>query len=413
MRVPVRVVTVSLAAALAAVPVAASDWSFAPAVEVGAERSDNLRTLGSDGEPGEWGTAYTAALDLGLVRTNPRSELRFAYRPFLETFEDNSELDNTSHRVSADWSLEASRRTEWDARLSWSRRERQRLTFEDPDLDQVALPGRENDTLSGSLGTTMRTGKKTRVSLRANHVSNSYEESGAGSDPRIRLQDSRSTLLSADFGYSLSEHRSVGLALSAGRTDDGDRGELDTYQLVGSYSWTGRNDLSIDLTLGATAVSIRDTGVDAAGDPLPEYDEPVELTGSFGVDGRLSRYVTLNGGIARQVSDGVGVSGSVTSLSAFTACDVRLRRSSSLRFSARYAQRDEIRREEAAAGARPAADTTSYRAEWRAGLSESWQLVLSGERFDQSSDDSGNELLNVDYTIYGLSIRWAPETGRR
>ena len=52
---------VTVVAALAAAPAGAADWSFDPAVEIGAERSDNLNRAGGGSElpEREWATAYT------------------------------------------------------------------------------------------------------------------------------------------------------------------------------------------------------------------------------------------------------------------------------------------------------------------------------------------------------------------
>jgi hypothetical protein len=417
-----RLLATAVVAALAAAPAGAADWSFDPAVEIGAERSDNLNRAGGGAElpEGEWATAYTGSVTLALSATSPRSSTSFSYRPFFERYDEYSELDNTSHDVSFSWSWTASRRTTWDATLGWSRRERQRLLFDEPDLDQVALPRTRNDALRGAFGTSVRAGRHSDVSFRLSHTANSYDADTVTVDERaLRLDDSSSTNLSADFGYRLSERKSLGVVASAGRNDSGFRGEVDTYSLQGSYEWTGRSEVTVGLRLGATTTSVQDPGVDAEGDPLPAYDESAALTGGIDVNGRVSRYVTLNGGVSRDVTTGTGVSGAVESLSVFAACNWQLRRYSSLRFSGRYAQRDDLDREAEASAAvvSTAADTTSYRAEWRAAVSPSWQLVLSAERFDQSTDEvldtAEAELLTLDYTIYGLSIRWAPGEGRR
>jgi hypothetical protein len=359
--------------------------------------------------------AYTASVTLALSATTPRSETTFSYRPFIERYDEYSQLDNTSHDLSLGWSWTASRRTEVDATVGWSQRERQRLLFDEPDLDLVALPRTRFESLRGTFGTRVRSGRHGEIRFQLRHTSSSYDDEAVASDADLlRLTDSSSTGGQVSFDYLLSARKRLGLSVGADRADSGFRGELDTYRASGTYGWTGRGELTVNLRLGAAWTSVRDPGVDPSGDPLPEYDDQTALVGGIDVSGRVSRYVTLTAGVDRDITAGSGVSGAVESLSGFAACDIQLRRYSRLLLTGRYAQRDEVDRVEAAPSADGrAADTSSFRAEWRAALSRSWQLVLSAERFDQDSDSQDEDILTVDYTIYSASVRWAPAAGRR
>jgi hypothetical protein len=394
---------------VAGVPGWAADWSFEPVVDVGVEHTDNV--LARTAETAESDTALRAALTLALRGVSPRSETLLSYRPSHEAYDEFSELDNTSHDAFFRWETRATRRFDVGFDAGWTSREQARVLFDEPQLDLVALPRTEFEALRARLEGELRAGRHSAWNFSARQVANSYDQpevsDGGGA---LVLDDTSSTTLGLGYDYLLDDRRRIGATLEATRLDEGFRGEVDTYRLLGVYRWQGRRELSVTLRAGAGQTSVREAGVGPGGDPLPDIDEATYVVGGVDVSGPVGRRATLTGGVSRDVTGGSGVSGTVDTLSAFLAWELRLQRYSGLSLFARYAQRDALDRVDDGLEPYPGVDTTSYRAEYRAALSRSWRLVVAGERFDQSSDE---ETLQVDYTIYSASVRWAPAAGRR
>jgi hypothetical protein len=387
----------------------AADWSFEPVVDLGAEHTDNV--LVSSAAPAESDTAWRAALTLALRGVTPRSETLLSYRPAREIYDEFSELDHTSHDAFVRWETQASRRLDLTFDAGWTRREQARVLFDAPQLDLVALPRTRFEALRGLFESELRAGRTSAFNFSARHVRNSYEQQEVPSgETSLTLGDTSSTTLGLGYDYLFSERKRLGTTLEATRIDEGFRGEVDTYRLLGVYRWEGRRELSVTLRVGAGQTSVREPGLGPGGEPLPDIDEQTFFVGGIDLSGPVGRRSTLTGGISRDVTGGAGVSSTAETLSGFLAWDFRLRRYSGLSVFARYTQRDTLDRIEGGAEPFPGIDTTSYRAEWRGALSRTWRLVVAGERFDQSSDEAS---LEVDYTIYSASLRWAPAAGRR
>lgn len=384
-----------------------ADWNFEPVVELGAEHNDDVLTTTADVED-ESDLSYTAAVTLAWRGTSPRSTTSFSYRPSYEGYSDYSELDNTAHVVSLGWEHQASRIWSWAADAIWSRQERARVFFDAPSLDLVALPRTRFDVLRGQVDATVSSGPRTALTLSMSQSRSSYDadEVDLGGEVLV-LDDASTTSVALSYEHALSARRRMGVMLDAARNDAGLRGEIDTYSMVGTYGWTGRNDLSVTLRLGAGTTSVRSSGFDTSGNPLPAIDEQTYMVGGIDVRGGISRRATLSAGLDRDVTSGSGVSAPSETLSGYLAYDLRVARFSRIALFGRYAQRDTLDRVDEGIEVYPSSDTTSFRAEYRAALSRTWQMVLAGERFDQSSD---SETLDIAYTIYSLSLRWAPAT---
>jgi len=379
----------------------AADWSFDPIFTFAAERTDDVfASSGAVAGSGESDVALTLDARLAMTANNPRSEVSFVYQPMHEAYQDFGDLDNTSHRVHLGWNFRPTRRNEWETNATWSRQERQRVSMDDPTLDQVALPRTRFETYSATAQWRAGLAPRSRLVLYGAVDGNRYD---AGQVDGLRLADVTTTSAQVGYEFDANSLTVVGVSLFGSRIDEGFRGERDVLRLLGVYQRV-TDERTIAITLGAAKTSVRDPGEDVPEGFQP--DEPTEVVGSLTYQASLLRRGQLQMGLFRDVASSGGTGGTTISTGGFVSLRVPAGRWSHFSAYGHYAKRDPLSGQILAGES----ETMSYRVEWNGAFSSRWYLVVAGERFDQSSDEAS---LDRAYTIWSLGLRWSPTAPRR
>ncbi len=417
------VLMASLSAAAVAIADAA-EWRFEPVVTLSAQ--DNSNVLLVDGEP-QSDRVASVAVDLSASRRTERATVTMSYTPEREQYQDLSELDNTSHALRLGVNSQLSQRTAWDASLSWVRRERSRLSFDDTTQDLVALPRTRYDTMAASLNGNLEQSPRLRWLWGVAAATTKYDDTaveftdpaangGSPSDPSatsaFTLEDSQDLGVRGGIEHDLSESSRVRGELRINRIDEGARGERDVRRVLGGWAFGRVERLQVDISAGAAFSKLRDPGeltnVTAT--------SATDTVGSVTVRGRVGARGQLTAGIGRDVTNTLGVSGASLTDSATVGYLHPIGRFSELNLGLRYADRTPLDDNQALARSK----TKAYRAEYRAAFNSHWALVVAGEKVDQSSSStrpsSGTDpspTLDttppaIDYQIFTLGIRWAP-----
>lgn len=397
-----RGILASVACLVFLMPMAgAADWSFDPVFTFAAERTDDVfASSGVAAGAGESDVALTLDARLALTARNPRGDLSFVYQPMHEAYQDFSSLDNTSHRVRLGWHFQPTRRSEWETTAAWSRQERQRVSLDDPTVDQVALPRTRFETYSATAQWRASLAPRSRLVLYGAVDGNRYD---AGEVDGLRLADVATTSGQVGYEFDVSSLTVIGVSLFGSRIDEGFRGERDVLRLLGVYQ-RASDERTVAITLGAAKTSVRDPGEGVPAGFQP--DEPTEVVGSLSYQASLLRRGQLQMGLFRDVASSGGTGGTTISSGGFVSLRVPAGRWSHFSAYGRYAKRDPLSGQILAGET----ETTSYRVEWNGAFSSRWYLVAAGERFDQSSDEAS---LERAYTIWSLGLRWSPTAPRR
>ena len=137
----------------------AAEWHFDPVLTVFTEYNDNINLTDSQvddssGDADESDQITTGVVRLPLTARTPRTTFGLTYEPRYEKYHDpaHSEFDNSEHYVSARWFHQASPRWDWSLTGSWARRDRQRPSFDEPNIDLVIVPRTRSTTVNGSFG---------------------------------------------------------------------------------------------------------------------------------------------------------------------------------------------------------------------------------------------------------------------
>ena len=384
------------ALALAA-PAGAADVSFDPVLTVSAERTDDvLASAGGAGLAGDQSdVALTLEARLALLRRTPRSEVSLIYHPFYEAYQDYGELDNTSHRLLLGWTAQLSRRSEWEASLSYSRVERQRVDFDNPAQDLVVLPRTTLDTFAATAQLRQAVSQRSRLLLYASLAGNRYD---SGQTTGIALADVTTTSAQVGWEFDLSSLAVAGVSFYGSRLDEGFRGQRDVLRLLGVYRRATENS-SLTLSAGVAKTTVNDPGEGIPADV--QIEEPTDPVASLSLQRTFRRRGQVQIDLYRDVSSSSGTGGASLSTGGFVALRVPTGRWSSFALFSRYDRREPQQGQIVAFETR----TVSYRTEWSVAFGPRWYLVTAGERFDQSSDE---QLLDRNYTIWSLGLRYSP-----
>ncbi len=392
-------------AALAAGPSGfAADWDFQPTITLGAQHWDNIllqtgaaSTTGSD-------TAGVVTVSLPLVGVTPRSRTTFSWVPVYSRYREQTGLDTFAHTAGLGWTFQASRRVNWSANAYYSRSDRLTLDYANPATSALGLPRQRVTNASADLGATSQL--STRTSLRVAAFGNTTQYQGlvVGSGESLRA-----TPDPQEFGLLLTLSRTLGPLSSAGVTyrgshfNEGFYGTRNVHRLLLNWTYGSVERLQWVVTAGAARVQVVDEG------DIPGQVSNSVFSGGIAAHGRVGVRGQLTAGIARDAQPAGGLVGPSVGDNAYLAWGYPVGRFSTLQVVGRYGRLQPLDGSGTSETLRPvAADTKTrgLRVEYAQALGPHWFVVLGGEKVKQTSDVAA--LLDLDYTIYNLGLRWAP-----
>jgi hypothetical protein len=397
----------ALALALGPAPLLAADWRFDPVVTLEGQYTDNV-ALGQRGAGGlgeeEGDTVIQTSVRLALRRTTPRSGLIFSYTPRRETFTDNSDFDNTSHRAGLTGNFEQGPRLRWEASGRYALTERPIVELEeDPFAIEPLLGVTRVESASGTLRSFWTATERQRWVFLGELRSIEYDDVDASLDQR-ELRNTTHGSAEAAWEMDLSAFSTAGVSYRYSRIDENRRGTWDVHDVLGGWTWGTPERLQVTASAGVAFIEIQEEGTFGSGDPGTRF------TGSAAVDRRLGR----RGSLTASVSHDVGGSRGTLGLAATTSADVRLGVSigefSRLSGAVRWAQRQSVDAEGDIVEDRDIS-TLGYRLEHVWGFGPRWSAVFG---MDYIRQDSGlGQLLERDRMLFSAGIRWSPMAQRR
>ncbi|MBP7148512.1 MAG: hypothetical protein KBD01_13295 [Acidobacteria bacterium] len=442
----VRRVLPVIAVAIAAVGFApAAEWDFDPVLTVFTEYNDNVNLtdtqvddLSSDTDDSDQITS--GVLRLPLTARTPRTTFGLTYEPRYEKYHDSdhSQFDNSEHYVSARWYHRASTQWDWNMSGSWARRDRQRPSFDEPNIDLVIVPRTRFTTVNGYFGFAWMPSPRHRFTLTPSWRSTDYESlllrfvdragdptdnepdgtiddaddtNGDGvlttADRVILFDDAVEESVEAAWEYLSGPITGWRVSYRGSHIDENDFGERNIHRGLVGYRHGSVEVWQIEINVGAGIVdevrraqpelfSLRPDEF-AAFEEAPlenetEWIADLTMTGKVGARGSLTM------GVSHDVSGSSGVSGASETYGGFLGLAVATGRWSYLQVATRYAHRNALEDDSSSS-------TTAVRAEWSAALGPHWAVVFSGERLSQSADTS---VLEGAFTVLSAGLRWSP-----
>lgn len=287
-----RRTALAAATALAVASLAsAADVSFDPSLLASYYQDGNVDVVSEDGTSRS-DDASVVSLTLPVTVTNPGSSFRFSYTPSGQFYRENTDRNNTAHRVLLGYDRDLTPRDTLAVALWANRSEYQRLEPDEPDRPLTFLPRTRQTTLDFSVDGTNELGRRSEIrwGLSSNTFWNEGEEA---------LPYDDSTTVSGRFGwdFAATSRTSAGFVYRAAVTDF-EVGE-DTVSHSAGYAGTTttRREVELDYTLGVIAADdgsgySTDLGVSftASWSPRPEN--------------------TLSAGARQDISQGRGLGGS-------------------------------------------------------------------------------------------------------
>jgi hypothetical protein len=400
-----RAALVALGLLLSAVPLPrAADWRFEPVLDVSAERTDNVQLDDPRlGEEAESDTIARASLRLGVVAETARSTFDFSYTPAHERFSDFSDFDNTSHSAGLGWNFVASPRATWSLDGGWDLRERTRVSLDEgaEQVDLISVGFSEQESWRARLQGLLTASERHRWVVALDGGGTSYEATEA--IEALELADTTTAGAELAWETDLAERTTFGVMGRGTRLDEGFRGEWDIYDALLGLTFGSPERLQMTISAGVAVTSVRDPG------EIEVEDEPTTETGRIALVREVGARTRLTATLAREVGGSRGSAGITQNDTASFRWSYRATARSAFAASANWTDREPL---EVEAGLEDRGlRTLGVRAEYSYAFTRTLRLVLSAERIDQTTDSP--ELLEVDRTLYGLGLRWAPLAGRR
>ncbi len=389
---------------LTAGPALAAAWRFEPVIDLRGERTDNVRLDDPRIAPGQSATILRTGVLLRVERETGRSAFTLSWRPVRETYDGYAQFDNTAHSAGIGWRWDASRRASWSLAGSWSRTERTRVSLDEGAelLDVIDVGVVRTTSWSARLQGLLTARPRHRFVVAADTFGTSYDADAAGVSA---LDDASSVGAELAWETDFGPRTVGGLSARVARIDEGRRGEYDTRSLLLGFRWGSVERLQVTIAAGATATDVRDPGV------FTSLDVPTSGTGRIVLARRIGARSALSAGVSRDVTSSRGIGGLSVNDRAF------------LRFSRQFGVRHTVAATVNWTDRKPVEDdpltgvdrglrTAGYRLEWAVRLGSRWSIVASGDRIDQSANTAG-AVPEIDRTLWGLGLRWAPLAPRR
>jgi hypothetical protein len=152
-----RLLAAAVVLLFAVAPAHAQGTTFNPWISIGYTYTDNVDYLNPSGtKTGDY--AATGAVVLPLVRRSERGSLRLTYGASTVAYQEESQFDNTEHRVSFDVYRENRRRSSWRVSTNYVKTDEQQTS---PILPAEIVPGESEDPDDANLSLTSRTDRET------------------------------------------------------------------------------------------------------------------------------------------------------------------------------------------------------------------------------------------------------------
>jgi hypothetical protein len=382
---------------LAAVPFwgtecSAAEVDFIPRLVFTVERDGNVAITGEGPERESLSDEMASlSLDLSLAVNTNQTRFLFAYRPEREAYNEFSDLDNTSHRVSLSAEHDISRRSNFSVELDAARSDRQTL-----DLDGVAdprtlVPRTTIDAVAAATGGRVQTGRR------------AFFTWGLGGgivrlDDRPGVEFEDSDLVEATLGFGLQASRQSSYSLEY----EFQNFSFETIETTDVHSVRFVNErrfgqhVTMALRLGALRAEL--DGGDSDTDPY--FDLMVSRT--------IPRGSTYTFGLRQEASAGTGLAGVTRDRGAYLSWGRLLGSKLDAEILAGYWQREGLALGEAED---PETETLGTTVSLTWSFSPAVSLGLFHAFIDQNESDGTADFLDTSYHSGGIRLTWTMRGG--
>lgn len=282
---------------------AATEWKFWPSAALGVYRDGNVLAVGS---PGSTTTSdevvrFEASFDVTAKRPET-TEFKATYSPYREWYNEQTDLDSTSHRLSMSLSHEISRRSSFNLGLGGTLTDRQQVQVDRPDRPTTLVPRTRQTNAYLDLNGRVATGKR------------SFFDWGAGGDILAYelevLQDTSSYWVSLGTGFEVGRDSALGLRVRGQRLeldattpappDVGlEKRSVNAETVEGFYDVKFHRSATLSLQLGA---------IRSVAESTPTLPSSTSTDPKVGVDLSYTflKGTVLSGGLRQDVSAGWG-----------------------------------------------------------------------------------------------------------